>query len=52
MSVRHLAENWAARVLPRRLARLTGSVARRSGLADRLIALNVGDILAVVGRRP
>jgi SAM-dependent methyltransferase len=47
LSVRHLTRHWLGRLggwLPR--------LAERMGLNDRLVRVNLGDIVAVVGRKP
>jgi hypothetical protein len=52
MSLRHLVNDWGGRVLPAPLARLGAGMVKRAGLEDRVIMLNLGDILAVIGVKP
>jgi SAM-dependent methyltransferase len=52
MSVRHLLTAWGGRLLPGPLARGAAQAARRAGLWEKTLSLGVGDILAVIGRRP
>jgi 2-polyprenyl-3-methyl-5-hydroxy-6-metoxy-1,4-benzoquinol methylase len=51
MSVRHLMSSWGAQVLPGSLARLSAGAAKRAGLWERIVSLNLGDIVAVMGRK-
>ncbi len=51
MTVRHLLADWGARLLPAPLARLGVRLARRAGLWDQIVSLNLGDIVAAIGRR-
>ena len=46
----YLASRLDAYVPP--LARLTGGVLRRTGLAERTVGVNLGDIFTIVARRP
>lgn len=52
MTVRHFVDLWLKRFLPSRLAGGLGRVAERAGLKSAMISLNLGDIVAVIARRP
>lgn len=48
----HLLGHWGARVLPGPLGRRAHALARHPRLAQRLVQLNLGDIVAVYGVKP
>ena len=50
MTVRYLIECWAARCLPA-LVPVLRSIAKRAGAWDRVVAINIGDIVAVIARK-
>jgi 2-polyprenyl-3-methyl-5-hydroxy-6-metoxy-1,4-benzoquinol methylase len=51
LTIRHLLGYWGGRFLPRALVRLCQQTARVSGVAPRCVHLNVGDIVAMIGRK-
>jgi len=51
MTVRHLVTVWMARYLPAAVIRLIEAVCLRLSLWERILSLNLGDIVAVTGRR-
>lgn len=51
LSVRHLVDSWAARTLPAWGVRALRTVAARTGLLDKEVRLNLGDIVMVIGRK-
>jgi len=50
MSVRHLISRWTGRLLPSS-AHLSEGLARRLGIWDKTIGVNIGDIVAVLARK-
>jgi 2-polyprenyl-3-methyl-5-hydroxy-6-metoxy-1,4-benzoquinol methylase len=51
MSIRHLIKHWGTRFLPERIALGMQSTAKKAGLWEKTIALNVGDIVTVIARK-
>lgn len=51
MSLRHLLVDWGGRYLPAPLVRVGARAAKRVGILEKTVSVNVGDIVAVVGRK-
>jgi SAM-dependent methyltransferase len=51
MSVRHLIEFWGGRYLPRPMKRIIEKLARSLRLWDKVVGINLGDIVAVIARK-
>ncbi len=51
MTLRHLLLDWVGRPLPDRLRRSLGQRLRKSGLERRIVPVNGGDIIAVMGQK-
>lgn len=51
MTVRHLVAGWGGRYLPAGVINIAETVLTRLNLWQRLIGLNLGDIVAVIGRK-
>ena len=52
MSVRYLMTAWGERYLPENILRPAREGLQKMGLWERIIRLNMGDIVAVVGQKP
>lgn len=51
MTVRHLLVDWGGRSWPSWLARLVAGAVRQAGGLDKIISVNVGDIVAIIGKK-
>lgn len=52
MTIRHLVDDWGGRMLPGYAARTLSSFVERANLRERTLSLNLGDIVAVIARKP
>ncbi len=52
MSVRHLINQWGNRFLPKGATRSLRNAAKKAGLWEKTVALNLGDIVAVIAQKP
>lgn len=52
MTVRHLVVDWGRRYLRQRIVSAAGALIRPLGLGERVISINLGDIVAVMARKP
>lgn len=52
MSVRHLVNQWGGRFLPQRATQSLRSAAQKAGLWEKTVAVNLGDIVAVIAQKP
>lgn len=51
MTVRHLVADWGGRYLPEPVTSAAQALVRRLGLWERVISMNLGDIVEVMGRK-
>lgn len=51
MTVRHLIAYWGGRYLPARMVSAARGIAERLGWWERVIGINLGDIVTVIGRK-
>ncbi len=51
MTLRHLLLDWLGRRFPDHLRRSLGQLLRKSGLEQRLVPVNIGDIIAAIGQK-
>jgi len=52
MTVRHLVGDWGGRYLPKRIPQTIEMLIKRMGLWEKIIAINLGDIVAAIARKP
>jgi SAM-dependent methyltransferase len=52
MTVRHLTETWGGRYLPKPIVKAANSAVASLNWRDKIIAVNIGDIVSVVARKP
>ena len=51
MSVRHLVADWGGRYLPKHVVSAAEAITRRLGVWESTVGINLGDIVAVIGRK-
>jgi SAM-dependent methyltransferase len=51
MTVRHLVADWGGRYLPQHVVSAAGALARRLGVWEGLVSVNLGDIVEVIARK-
>ena len=51
MSMRHFYSYWLARKMPRAISRFGERVMKSSGLWDKSFGINIGDMIAIIGRK-
>ncbi len=52
MTVRHLVADWGGRYLPKRMVGALEAIARRLRMWEKVVGVNLGDIVTVIARKP